>query len=403
MKIIVSRSALKPSQYRPYVKGWDKNRYARAFHYYSGASAYRIYLPLVGDIEEIQIPKDIMKAVTDSGCEIADYVNGVATDSHGRKRRIGSVIEDPILRQRFANDPQRAASKEPMQVVISRHPYDIAGMSTGRGWTSCMNKDRGDYAHFIMDDVQQGTLIAYLVSTKDPDIKSPSARILLKPYIAKEQGWSGDRAALLPSMVYGTAPKAFMQTVNHWCADYNKRFNNIAVGEAVKLNKSLYKDNLDLYTKVPDLEDDNAIAPYLIKMVLDGAEGRAYHLADMHGKSMFENIPYKRNELLFLLDRVRNVSYPRSIYYLTFLSFYSKLPAFLKKEDAVSAFIDAYCSTLIELGKDQRKDKYLSFTQLLTVLPKRVFDEGIKNLSRYSLGHLSTLPEFRKYYENNHF
>lgn len=42
---------------------------------------------------------------------------------------------------------QRISSKDTEYVIVlSRHPYDIAGMNTGRGWKSCMNLIYGEFA-----------------------------------------------------------------------------------------------------------------------------------------------------------------------------------------------------------------------------------------------------------------
>lgn len=44
---LLSVAALQPSQYRKYVKGWNKQRYEELFKKYTNdPKAYRIYLPL---------------------------------------------------------------------------------------------------------------------------------------------------------------------------------------------------------------------------------------------------------------------------------------------------------------------------------------------------------------------
>jgi len=67
MEIMISLSALRPSQYRKYVKGWDKGRYAEAFNKASGdkdRNAYRIYIPINRPkIEPLDVPEDISRAV----------------------------------------------------------------------------------------------------------------------------------------------------------------------------------------------------------------------------------------------------------------------------------------------------------------------------------------------------
>ena len=77
-----------------------------------------------------------------------------------------------------------------LSVVISRNPYDIAGMSTDRRWTSCMRLPDDDpsiypggaYHQHLMHDIELGTLVAYLIEPTDKNIDRPYARIAIKPY-----------------------------------------------------------------------------------------------------------------------------------------------------------------------------------------------------------------------------
>ena len=75
-------------------------------------------------------------------------------------------------------------------VVISRNPYDIAGMSTDRRWTSCMRlpddgpsiHPGGAYHQHLIHDIRLGTLVAYLIEPADKNIDKPYARIAIKPH-----------------------------------------------------------------------------------------------------------------------------------------------------------------------------------------------------------------------------
>ena len=77
-----------------------------------------------------------------------------------------------------------------LSVVISRNPYDIAGMSTDRRWTSCMKLPNDDpsiypggaYHQHLIHDIRLGTLVAYLIEPTDKNIEHPYARIAIKPY-----------------------------------------------------------------------------------------------------------------------------------------------------------------------------------------------------------------------------
>ncbi|MFA6652881.1 MAG: hypothetical protein WCS93_00885 [Candidatus Delongbacteria bacterium] len=82
------------------------------------------------------------------------------------------------------------SNKINLSVVISRNPYDIAGMSTDRRWTSCMKLPNDDpsiypggaYHQHLMHDIELGTLVAYLIEPIDKNIDRPYARIAIKPY-----------------------------------------------------------------------------------------------------------------------------------------------------------------------------------------------------------------------------
>ena len=75
------------------------------------------------------------------------------------------------------------------EIVISRLPYDLARMSTGRGWRSCMtlptekDSEGGQCHEFVKHDIEKGTLICYFIRKDDHKIESPLGRILLKPYL----------------------------------------------------------------------------------------------------------------------------------------------------------------------------------------------------------------------------
>ena len=236
-KLILSMSALAPSQYRKYVKGWDKARYSDLFAKYNGdRNGYRIYLPLAQKPTKIVVPKEIQQAINSRGYVVDDYRAGLAVDSSGkRKIKIGKLLP-PELQQVFANDPVRQAKSDAYTVVISRHPYDIAGMSTGRGWTSCMDLNGGINRRFVEKDVTHGSLIAYLVPSTDLDLKNPTARILLRVYTSK------GRKGLWPSRIYGTGSPQFYATVRRWCAQVNADYFGIQYGESMKLQASLYND-----------------------------------------------------------------------------------------------------------------------------------------------------------------
>ena len=236
--------ALLPSQYRKYVQGWDKSRWADIF-----GGKYRIYLELDGVVatKEPQPNPQVIAALNQAGYEVSDYKLGLAykqDDPRKQQVRIGKILSDtrlnipPNIKLAFDRDPVRQSTKSDKLVVISRHPYDIAGMSTERGWSSCMNLHNGVNRRYVAIDVKKGTIIAYLINRNDLNIQKPIARVLIKPFLNIKN--KKEIALGVESNIYGTAPLEFEQTVEKWA-------NNI------NASKKLY----GVFTQAPGLYDDN--------------------------------------------------------------------------------------------------------------------------------------------------
>jgi len=145
---------------------------------------------------------------------------------------------------------QRPSYKElikPKLVCISRHPYDIAGMSTDRRWKSCMrlpdSKDKydkgGEYHKILKKDIEYGTLVAYLIYENDKNIKDPIARIAIKPY----QNIEDPKDILLAPEpeVYSDNIKStnttFKNIVKNWVDELQNKKTGLFI-----FNKELYRD-----------------------------------------------------------------------------------------------------------------------------------------------------------------
>ena len=154
---------------------------------------YRVYVPY----DQSQIERKIQDALAGSGYEIKSYADGHAVDGRGRTIGLGKVfgiLDRPDLEKLYSTDiMSRDLQKQSVStlLVFSYHPYDIAGMSTGRSWRSCMTiatpKDEGGVnSHYVSQDLIAGTFICYLVASTDTNIRSPYARVLIKPFINTE-------------------------------------------------------------------------------------------------------------------------------------------------------------------------------------------------------------------------
>lgn len=177
---------------------------------------YRIYIPLeirMDEIEESPLMHQVAEHIKDKGVKIDqfDYLNGKIL-SNKNVMNIGRLLnDDKNLQTQFMNDPMRIKDGT-TEIVISRHPYDIAGMTSDRGWKSCMDLKTGSYKSFVKEDIKYGTLVAYLISKNDKNITRPLSRILIKPYVRKKS----DDVAYGVDIIYGIDVPFFHNTLQKW-------------------------------------------------------------------------------------------------------------------------------------------------------------------------------------------
>lgn len=228
------------------VDGWVKTGAAqRISKHVFPEGQDRITIPVHGheDPPPSEPHPEVKAHLEKHGYSISDYRGGFANDKYGRKVSIGKVLNKtkatPNVMNAFTTDPARSgASVKNPKIIISRHPHDVAAMSTNRGWISCMTMpgdkkkpEGGMFNNHLEDDVQRGTHVAYLVHHNDDNISNPIARIALKPFHAPE----GSSTILRPEpTVYGIGKghderegtslnplaKAFKQTVHSWATTH---------------------------------------------------------------------------------------------------------------------------------------------------------------------------------------
>jgi hypothetical protein len=225
--------ALKPSQYRDLVKGWDSSRLADAFQQWPGEknrTATRLYFDLPSTQTVAQAPDWVSEKIQQLGYEIVDYTRGLAQKKNANQNptKIGKILtaaaqqgdsEANDALRLFQNDWQRTSTRAEYRGVISRHPYDVAGMSTDRGWTSCQELVVGSLCRFVPQDVRAGTLVVYMIKKDDVDIKAPVGRTLIKPYINDQ-----NQTAYAPHKEsYGSVTDEFLQAVNRFAGWLNRQ------------------------------------------------------------------------------------------------------------------------------------------------------------------------------------
>ena len=196
--------------------------------------------------------KWVIKMLEDAGWQVIDYKGGYAQKGN-RKMRIAKIINqirreeeqkwqlaineakqrdadefemgrleeqyksalqfiDENLEQ-FINSEVRAGAKSNgLMIVISQNPHDVATMSTGRSWESCMTLGTGGYHQNVYCEVENGGLIAYLIDADDKDIQRPHARIHIRRFDNRD----GNSIAVPERSVYGQNVPGFQEAVQNW-------------------------------------------------------------------------------------------------------------------------------------------------------------------------------------------
>jgi hypothetical protein len=250
---------------------WDRKLYRDLFKRYSDKpNPYRIYLDLDGnEVDDVEPLPEIADYLLDKGYVIENYLSKKAfpidKSKSGSKNgvRIGSLLSDsPELLKKYEQDPALKGSRKSaggnLMIVISRHPYDILGASTDRGWDSCFNlgvhgvrnvkhPERGVHWNYAISDAKYGAIIAYLIDTTEqrvPNVKGGEGKLRLKPMarLSIRPFTSSDNPKLPPilwhsGVVYGHAPNNFQRTVERWL-----RENFDISGKVYSLDKRLYPD-----------------------------------------------------------------------------------------------------------------------------------------------------------------
>ena len=180
---------LTPSQKKS-VNKWEKGDNSFSDHMYKESkdphrATFELESPNKSEHEDI-----VKNHLEPHGFKIKDYKLGKVEDKHGRETSIGKALgkvkAPDDVKRKFENDPSRAQKeKTNLHVSISRHPHDVAGMtSKGHSWEneSCMNFSNGDNKHYLREDVKHGTHVAYLTHKDDHNNSKPIGRIALKKY-----------------------------------------------------------------------------------------------------------------------------------------------------------------------------------------------------------------------------
>lgn len=155
-------ASMYPSQYRQYMQAW-KEAYAENPEYFndsgfkwlakhakrvggsykiSNGMIFRVFFPIY---VEPELPTSMLEVFNDAQYTVAASKQEV-TDRHGRHVSVGKAyqqlakkagVPEKTIKSVLETYAEVFGSSGAMLLCVSRHPYDIAGMSTGRAWRSC--------------------------------------------------------------------------------------------------------------------------------------------------------------------------------------------------------------------------------------------------------------------------
>ncbi len=306
---------------RPYMIEFDRTKYSELFNKmkqkYSGdKGAYRIYIPLVGVIEN-PIKEEIKKFLLANEFEIIDYSLGTCKRIGAKNQsKIGQVLtrlkNDDLMRKFVSDNSRKSGDLSDLIVCISRHPYDIVGSDTDRNWTNCMTlatpdskkvldmerdlaklkdqylkddkestkdkinslelkikgyKEEGQNAYRLIDDVKGGGLISYLIKKDDLNIQNPIANLNIKPYQNTKN--KKDIILISDTRMYGQGMEEFRSTVDSFLREVNGNL----VDSLYCLKDGLYIDSHSMeYRIINEPKDEKELDKLLKSLGIENYE-----------------------------------------------------------------------------------------------------------------------------------
>jgi hypothetical protein len=282
-----------------FLKSGGKERYNEVF---KGQDRLYYDLEEAMDNPKTELSVQIESELEKNGYTMLDYYAGTAKKNEDDKNlfKIQKLLVKwklDELKSKMDSDPIRSGTKsKSKKVVISRHGIDLAGVSTGRGWTSCKNLKGGMNAKYVFTEAEVGALVAYLIEADDLNIQKPIQRISIPVYINEKDP---TKVLLYPeSKGYGNYNKTdFFNFVLKWVKDFNKHLNP-AEGQYRRSDKCYTDENRPINYKstqekenigdnIADFIRVNAQGDILIKYQVDN---KNYILEDLYESIDKENV-----------------------------------------------------------------------------------------------------------------
>jgi hypothetical protein len=169
-----------------------------------GKNSYRIMKIINGSMEQEKKEIEEQKA------------SGIISElsAQNKLKYIKNFYDDLI--SLFQNDPARASGTQ-FYTVISKNPHDLASISTGRSWTSCMNLITGSNKATVWCELKNGGFVAYMIRADDMDVQKPLARILIRRFDRRRKSTGEIQSVAVPEdVVYGSDNPDFVKLVKDW-------------------------------------------------------------------------------------------------------------------------------------------------------------------------------------------
>ncbi len=240
----------------------------------------RVYFPLAaiprGQVSGSIVFPIVERLLRQNGYKIVSYIDGLAqkVDDSKNSISIGKILRKigapSFIIEAYSEDPvlqHKDAATMSLSIVVSRHPYDIAGISSDRAWTSCMrllDGNNGVYSFLLKNDVYYGSVVAYLIESSDTNIKRPLARILMKPYINRKYRMyyatdTNERLYGAWKNPKGEPPQFFAPTPS---GIYSAGMNNQTLLAFYAKCQELAMNYLESKTKESDLNLEDYVLPF---------------------------------------------------------------------------------------------------------------------------------------------
>lgn len=218
-----------------------------------------------------------------------DPDNGIPYKTKMQPYKIGSILEKHgagnDIKTAYTHDPIRAGgTNTDYDLVISNHPHDVYGMSTGRGWTSCASMDDlGSASKHMKDEINNHTHIAYLTKRGGNYDTDAIARIAFKHHTAiNAKNDTGERAhqtLISEGHVYGQAPTDFQKVAEHEVGKLFPIKNDVYIK-----NPHVYNDNGNIFHTPEGHDMDAGTLDHIWKLTPDENKKHLYGHVGMEGK-----------------------------------------------------------------------------------------------------------------------